>query len=58
MAKCNNCNTNLGCSCQKRTASNGASVCSNCLAAYERTLKQANTKFNIDTNNSNFDVTI
>jgi len=42
MAKCNNCNTNLGCTCQVRTASDGRSVCSNCVKAYEAQLKLSN----------------
>lgn len=36
---CNNCKTPLGCSCQKKTASNGASVCANCIGTYEAGLK-------------------
>jgi hypothetical protein len=52
MAKCNNCNANLGCSCQRRTASNGTSVCSNCVSSYERNLKQLkNDVNNIDNKN-------
>jgi hypothetical protein len=41
MAQCNNCKSQLGCGCQLRTASNGASVCANCIDAYERNLKTA-----------------
>lgn len=37
MAKCGNCGKSLSCGCQKRKASNGASVCSNCIASYEKT---------------------
>lgn len=40
MARCNNCGTKLGCSCKKRTASDGKSCCANCIAHYERVLKQ------------------
>ena len=36
MAKCKNCGTSLGCSCQLRTASNGTACCSICLVGYER----------------------
>jgi hypothetical protein len=36
---CNNCKAPLGCSCQKKTASNGASVCANCIGTYEAQLK-------------------
>jgi hypothetical protein len=35
---CPNCNTALSCGCQKREASNGAQVCSSCIAAYEQKL--------------------
>lgn len=35
---CPNCGTRLTCGCQKKTASDGKQVCSNCLAAYERQL--------------------
>lgn len=35
---CPNCNAPLSCGCQKRVASNGAQVCSSCVAAYERKL--------------------
>lgn len=38
MAQCKNCNSQLGCGCQTRTASNGASVCVNCLNTYEQSL--------------------
>lgn len=37
---CSNCNTKLSCGCQKRTASDGKSVCSTCLAAYEAVIKK------------------
>jgi len=39
MSACLNCNKKLSCGCQKRTASDGKSVCSNCLSNYERNLK-------------------
>lgn len=48
-SKCPNCGANLSCGCQRKAASNGASVCSGCLGHYERTLtgksipKQSNT---------------
>jgi hypothetical protein len=35
---CPNCNTALSCGCQKRIASDGAQVCSSCIAAYEQRL--------------------
>lgn len=39
-AKCPNCQSNLSCGCQKRTASNGTQCCTLCLAAYEQQLKK------------------
>jgi hypothetical protein len=36
---CTNCGAKLGCSCQKRTASDGRPVCASCIAAYEAGLK-------------------
>lgn len=44
MAQCQNCNAQLGCGCQARTASNGASVCVNCAAAYEARLTAQKNK--------------
>jgi len=41
---CNNCKANLSCSCKLRTASNGVSVCSACVAAYELKLQQEKVK--------------
>jgi hypothetical protein len=38
MAQCSNCQAQLGCSCQVRKASNGASVCVNCISTYEHTI--------------------
>jgi hypothetical protein len=35
MARCGNCGKALSCGCQKRKASDGASVCSNCVSNYE-----------------------
>lgn len=32
---CSNCKTKLSCGCQQRVASNGTSVCSNCISSYE-----------------------
>ena len=40
MAQCLNCKKNLSCGCQKKKASDGTSVCTNCIAAYEATLKK------------------
>jgi len=35
MSQCSNCNQTLTCGCQRRNASNGVQVCSNCLSSYE-----------------------
>jgi hypothetical protein len=37
--KCSNCGTKLTCGCQQKIASNGKSVCTNCNAAYETSLR-------------------
>jgi hypothetical protein len=39
MSTCPNCKTKMTCGCQKRTASNGAAVCSTCISQYETSLK-------------------
>lgn len=39
MSTCPNCKAKMSCGCQKRTASNGASVCSTCISQYEAGLK-------------------
>ena len=36
---CPNCNAKITCGCQKRTASNGKTVCTNCVSIYEQQLK-------------------
>jgi hypothetical protein len=43
MSACLNCGTKLSCGCQKRTASDGKSVCGTCLAGYEASLKRSGT---------------
>jgi hypothetical protein len=43
MSACLNCGTKLSCGCQKRTASDGKSVCGTCLAGYESNLKKLGT---------------
>ena len=35
-----NCNAKITCGCQKKTASDGKQVCNNCIALYERKLKE------------------
>lgn len=47
MRKCPNCNSEITCGCQDRVASNGAVVCTNCIALYEQVLA---TNQNIQTN--------
>lgn len=47
MATCLNCRKNLSCGCQKRTASDGKSVCSTCITSYEvraKKIKNITTK--------------
>jgi len=44
MSKCGNCKKSLGCSCKKRTASDGTSCCANCLSSYEIIVKQTKLK--------------
>ena len=39
MSQCSNCNQTLSCGCQRRNASNGVQVCSNCLSSYESQIK-------------------
>lgn len=41
---CSNCNSQLSCGCQKRTASDGKQVCTSCSAAYENKLKAQKEK--------------
>lgn len=38
---CPNCKSPLSCGCQKRVASDGKQVCTNCLVTYENTLKKS-----------------
>ena len=42
MSACPNCGNQLSCGCQRRTASDGSTVCSSCLSAYE--IKLQNNK--------------
>ena len=46
MATCSNCKSQMSCGCQKRTASDGRSVCTKCLSSYEAGLKQRKTVSN------------
>jgi hypothetical protein len=43
MANCPNCKKKLSCGCQKRTATDGKTVCTGCLKTYEAGLKQKKT---------------
>lgn len=38
MKTCPNCGAQITCGCQERTASNGAKICTNCIAFYEQKL--------------------
>ncbi len=38
MSTCQNCKATLGCSCQRRVATDGANVCANCVIAYEQNI--------------------
>jgi hypothetical protein len=41
---CSNCNAQLSCGCQTRTASDGKQVCTNCINVYENKLKEEKEK--------------
>lgn len=51
MATCSNCKTKMSCGCQKRSASDGKSVCSKCLTSYEADLKQRKTMATVSQTN-------
>jgi hypothetical protein len=51
MANCPNCKKKLSCGCQKRTASDGKTVCSGCLKTYEAGLKQKKTVVTVSQTN-------
>lgn len=40
MEVCRNCNAQITCNCQKRTATDGTAVCTVCAESYEVTLAQ------------------
>lgn len=50
MAKCTNCGATITCGCQKRTAKDGKSCCSSCVAAYDAKLKRTAPTQNIPVN--------
>lgn len=39
MSSCQNCGVKMGCSCQRKVATDGKSCCGTCIAAYEAKLK-------------------
>lgn len=47
MSVCGNCKSKLSCGCQRRKASDGTQVCSNCLSKYEAQLKGPQPKNNL-----------
>lgn len=50
MSQCLNCNQTLTCGCQRRNASNGVQVCTNCLSSYESQIQVTNqSSINIET---------
>lgn len=42
--KCSNCNANLSCGCQRRTASDRTRCCSGCITVYEKKLIGGNVR--------------
>lgn len=50
MAQCSNCQSQLSCGCQRRTASNGVQVCANCLSKYEEHLAALKNNQNLNKN--------
>lgn len=44
MLICPNCKATLTCGCQKRKASDGVTICSNCVRAYESKLSRKGVK--------------
>jgi hypothetical protein len=42
MSTCPNCKAALSCSCQKRVASDGKTICASCLSKYEKALTTTN----------------
>jgi hypothetical protein len=46
---CQNCGAALSCGCQKRTATNGAAACSNCVSALNATIAAAAKDISVQT---------
>lgn len=44
MSACLNCGVSMGCSCQRRVASDGKSVCGSCVTAYEKKIKDTSVQ--------------
>jgi transcription elongation factor Elf1 len=44
MSACPNCGKKLSCGCQRKTASNGRTVCTTCASNYEASLKPTQPK--------------
>lgn len=51
MATCGNCGKSLGCSCQKKKASDGKQCCSSCIKGYEASLSKSNAETETDNKN-------
>lgn len=52
MQNCSNCNAQITCGCQRRTATDGKSVCTNCITTYEAKLAELKAlEVNNQTNN-------
>jgi hypothetical protein len=47
MSVCGNCKAKLSCGCQRRKATDGTQVCSNCITNYETKLKANKAKDNL-----------
>lgn len=48
MSQCSNCKQNLSCGCQRRNASDGTQVCTNCITNYESKKIVSNNSVIID----------
>ena len=52
MAKCSNCSKTMSCGCQRRTASDGRTVCSSCSNAYEKSINSPKSVIQTDLQNN------
>lgn len=50
MKSCTNCGATITCGCQERVASNGTTVCGNCISLYEQQLAQIKATINVTSN--------